>query len=192
MEEIKISQSFSIAEIKHYAIYDVHTRQVIGVYPEASAKNLTNKVLIDREQTENFFDGILPMHTCYVEEVDGILEVVQTQVIKKIDDILHRIPDKEFSNVEDTELLIQFNVNSKKIIFSLSSKMKLRKVKWNNDVEARFVISKYNDPYNFFQIIQFKINDLYNSDLVFDYLGNDTSFSIFTSRIFKKNIIEKI
>lgn len=185
-------KNFSIPEIKYYAIFDAETSAVIGIYPESSAKDLTNKILIDRELAENIFNGVIPMNIFFVDEVDGALELVQTQTIKTIDDILHRIVDKEYSNFVDPDLIISVNYANKRITFSLSSKIRSKRVRWEGSTEARFIFSEYNDPYKFFQVISIKLEDLYNENLEFNFIGPDKNFSVFTSRIFKKNILEKI
>jgi hypothetical protein len=181
-----------IPEIEYYAIFDIYTGSVTGIYPSHSAQFIENKILIDQDLAENIFNGLIPLHICFVEEINGNLELIQTQVIKKIDDILHRVIDKEYADFNDPDLVIQFDNLNKKIIFLLDDKIKSKKIKWNGNTEVKFILSEYNDPYKFFQVISFKLEELYNNKLEFMYTGTCNNFSIFTSRIFKKNVLERL
>jgi hypothetical protein len=196
MEEIESFEEWLsgvvIPEIEYYAIFDPNTGSVTGIYPSHSAESIDHKILIDQDTAENIFNGVIPLHICFVEEINGNLELIQTQVIKKIDDILHRIVDKEYADFTNPDLMISFDSKLKKIIFSLDSKIKSKKIKWDGNTEIKFIFSEYNDPYKFFQVISFKLEDLYNNNLEFNYIGTNNSFSVFTSRIFKKNALEKI
>jgi hypothetical protein len=181
-----------IPEIEYYAIFDIHTGAVTGIYPSHSAQSIENKILIDRDLAESVFNGTIPLNVCFVEETNGNLELIQTQVIKKIDDILHRVIDKEYAKFKDPDLIIQYDILNKKIIFLLDNKIKSKKIKWDGNTEVKFILSEYNDPYKFFQVISFKLEDLYDNNLEFMYTGTCNNFSIFTSRIFKKNVIERL
>jgi hypothetical protein len=195
MEEIKNFdqwlRDFVIPKNEYYAIYNPETYVVTGVYPGHSAASKENKVLIDEDFAQAIFDGRISLSSCFVDISDGSVEVVQTQTIVKIDDILHRIPNKEFSDITESDLSINFNSSKKLLTFFLNEKIKNKKIQWAGNTELRFFITEYNDPHKTLQVIKFKLEDLYKDDLLIDYLGSDLDFSIFTSRIFKKYIFEK-
>jgi len=196
MEEItdfdKWLQEIVIEPIEYYAIYDPQTSEVIGVYPKNSARDIEHKVLIDLELAESILEGKVSLRSFSVDEVDDILQVVQTQSIRKIDDILHRVVSQEFATFEEADLHVTYNTELTEITLSLVEKIKRKKIRWNNHTVLRFLITEYNDPHKIIQVITTTINDLYNNDQTYQYTGADKNFSVFTSRVFKNYIfIEK-
>jgi hypothetical protein len=183
-------KNIDIPKVEYFAIFDTNTRAVIGIYPSHSAKNIPNKILIDKDIAESVFNGIASMSSFFVDDIDGNLELVQTQVVKKIDDILHRIVDRKYADFNNPDLIIQIDILNKKVSFVLDSKVRSKNIRWDKTIKTKFIFSEYNDPYKFFQVIEFKIEDLYKKDLEFKYDGIDDKFSVFTSRIFKKNVLE--
>jgi hypothetical protein len=195
MEEItdfdKWLQTVVIEPVVYYAIYDLHTGAVIGVYPHHAATNIENKILIDTELAESIFSGNISLSSCFVDEVDDTLSIVQTQIVKKIDDILHRISDQQFVPNKNADLYVTFNSESDSISISLSTNTKNKKIKWAGETQLKFFITEYNDPHKVIQIVTTTLNDLYTNDQTYRYIGSDKNFSVFTSRIFKNYIFEK-
>ena len=56
----------------------------------------------------------------------------------------------------------------------------------------QFFITAYNDPHNLYQTIAFQLKDLEQSSKEFIYTGSHNRFSIFTRRILKNYVFEKI
>lgn len=195
MEEVtafdKFLKEFTMPKIEYFAIYDPKTYAVIGVYPGQAASLIKNKVLIDTELAKKILEGHLSLSSCFIDISDETIEVVQTHTIVKIDDILHRIPNRSYTTINNEDLTIQFNEKEKYLKFSLSDKIKNKKIQWAGDTNLQFLITEYNEPHKIYQVIQFKLEDLYKNNLLINYTGDDLDFSIFTSRIFKKYIFEK-
>jgi hypothetical protein len=196
MEEItdfdKWLQEIVIEPIEYYAIYDPQTAEVIGVYPKNSARDIEHKVLIDLELAESILEGKVSLRSFSVDEVDNVLQVVQTQSIRKIDDILHRVVSKEFSTFEEADLCVTFDTELTEITLSLVEKIKRKKIRWDSHAVLRFLITEYNDPHKVIQVITTTLDDLYTNDQTYQYTGTDKKFSVFTSRVFKNYIfIEK-
>ena len=70
--------------------------------------------------------------------------------------------------------------------------LKTRKIRWDGHTEMEFLITSYNDPHNLYQSISFRLEELEENPKEFDYNGTDKRFSIFTRRIFKNYIFEKL
>jgi hypothetical protein len=196
MEEItdfdKWLQTFISEPIEYYAIYNPQTAEVIGIYPKNSAKDIEHKVLIDLDLAESILEGKISLRSCFVDEIDDVLQVVQTQSVRTIDDILHRIVSKEFATFDEPDLCITFNLELNTITLSLIEKLKRKKIRWDNSALLKFLITEYNDPHKVIQVITTTLEDLYITDQTYQYTGADKNFSVFTSRIFKKYIFIKL
>jgi hypothetical protein len=195
MEEItdfdKWLQTFISEPIEYYAIYNPQTAEVIGIYPKNSARDIEHKVLIDLDLAELILEGKVSLRSCFVDEIDNVLQVVQTRSVRTIDDILHRIVSKEFATFDEPDLCVTFNSESNIITLSLVEKLKRKKIRWDNSASLKFLITEYNDPHRVIQVITTPLEDLYITDQTFQYIGIDKTFSVFTSRIFKNYIFEK-
>jgi hypothetical protein len=196
MEEItdfdKWLQTVVVEPIEYYAIYNPQTAEVIGIYPKNSARDIEHKLLIDLDLAESILEGKVSLRSCFVDEVDDVLQVVQTRSVRTIDDILHRVVSKEFATFDEAELCITFNSKLNTITLSLNEKLKRKKIRWDTSALLKFLITEYNDPHKVLQVITTTLEDLYITDQTFDYIGIDKNFSVFTSRIFKNYVIEEI
>jgi hypothetical protein len=179
------------APIEYYAIYNSETGEVTGIYPGHAANNKQNKVLITQDFAEDVFAGIVSLHSCFVDDNEGELQVVQTQSVKKIDDILHRVISQEFTENKEADLYIHYYSTDNILMLSLDEKIKNKKIKFNNDTELKFFITEYNDPYKIIQLVSTTLNNLYKESQKFYYTGTTKKFSVFTSRIFKNYIFIK-
>jgi hypothetical protein len=195
MEEItnfdKWLQTIVVEPIEYYAIYNPQSAEVIGIYPRNSAREIEHKVLIDLDLAESIFEGRVSLRSCFVDEVDDILQVVQTQSVRQIDDILHRVVSKEFATFDEADLCITFNSELNTITLLLIEKLKRKNIRWGNSTVLKFLITEYNDPHKVIQVITTTLENLYITDQTFEYIGTDKNFSVFTSRIFKNYIFEK-
>lgn len=183
-------KNFVIVEPDYYAIYDKKTGVITGVYPEGPAKNLDSKIKITKEFAESIIDGSIPMHHCYVDLSSDSLEIIQVSSLKKIDDILHRIIEKKYSDIETPDLLVNYFRESGTFKFILSEEIRIKRVKWDGDTELKFIISQYNDPHKILDVISFTLDHLYENDLEFKITLSEENFSVFTRRIFKKYVID--
>jgi hypothetical protein len=195
MEEItdfdKWLQMLIVEPVEYYAIYNPQTAEVIGIYPKNSAKDIEHKVLIDLDLAESILEGKVSLRSCFVDEVDDILQVVQTQSVRQIDDILHRVVSKAFATFDEADLCITFNSELNTITLLLIEKLKRKNIRWANSTVLKFLITEYNDPHKVIQVITTTLDDLYNNNQTYQYTGTDKNFSVFTSRIFKNYIFEK-
>lgn len=176
-----------VITVEYWAVYDPLSGQVKGVYPNRSADAYEHKIKIDNEVGEAIGAGRILLSNCFVDFEADTLEIIETKPLIKIDDVLHRIVDQQWSNIKDIDLLI--NVTYNKIVFSLSDKIKSKKrIRYNNDTVLDFYFTSYNDPHELYSIVSFQIQDLIDNDKVIDlHLSN--KFSVYTKRIFKNYVI---
>jgi hypothetical protein len=120
------------------------------------------------------------------------VEIVTRHSLVKIDDVLHRVIDKKYVPDQKNDIVIQFNELENKIIFVLHNSIKTRKIQWDGSTEMQFFITAYNDPHNLYQTIVFQLKDLEQGSKEFIYTAPHKKFSIFTRRILKNYVFEKI
>lgn len=182
-------KNFVPEPVVFYAIYDNTTGAVTGVYPEHSCSDIKHKIKIDSDLAVSIFDGIVSITNCFVDLNSETFEVIQKESLRKIDDILHRIPEVEYSNIENPDVMITLKEND--LSFSLSDSIKNKKIKWDGDTVLKFLVTEYNDPHKFHDVISFTLDDLYSQTQNFNYKGPLGKFSIFTNRILKTYAIKK-
>jgi hypothetical protein len=192
MDFDKWLESFIPKEIEYYAIYDPHTSAVTGVYPDHAAIDIEHKLKIDKDIAESIFEGKISLTSCFVDVIDDNLELIQITSLIKIDDILHRIPDIKYFKFDNPDIFIQFLSEKNLIKIQLSNKLKKKSIRWNGDTKLKFIICAYNDPHKIYQLIDLTLDQLFINDITIPYVGDNSQFSVFTARIFKNYIFEKI
>jgi hypothetical protein len=176
-------------ELKFYAVFDSKTGSVTGVYPSNALTETKNFVEIDQETAQLISDGKLKLNSCFVDMSSGNFEIAEVRSLVKIDDVLHRVVAKEWSDITDPDVLIKHNVVKNTLTFELHKKYKTRKIHWDGSTAMTFLVTDYNDPNVVRDVITFSIDDLSNSPQVkeFDKLEK---FSVYTKRLFPLYVIE--
>jgi hypothetical protein len=178
--------------VEHYAIFDESTGSIKAVYPGHACENLKNKILVDTELAESLLSGKISLSSCMVDFASDEPQILQKQGLRKIDDIFHRVIDKRYSDVEDPDVLITYNLEKKKIVFQISESYKKRKYKWDASTNLNFIVSEYNDPHLVKVLINIKLEDLLNKNVEIDFDNSGNKFSIFTRRILKKYLFQTV
>jgi len=175
-------------EVEYWAVYDPDTGKVQGVYPNSSADAFKHKIKIDKDIGEAIGDGRISLFNCYIDFESDSLEIVEVQSLIKIDDILHRIIDSRWTNVQNPELTIK--VKNDIVNFSLSEIVKSKKrIHYSGDTLMNFYITAYNDPNVLYEKITIQLDKLITDDITFKINNLPIKFSIYTRRIFKKYIV---
>jgi hypothetical protein len=185
-------EQYSPPEVEFWAIYNPDTSAVVGIYPSPAADEKKHKIKIERELAEDIQNGIIRMSSCFVDLDAEVIEIVEKHSLTKIDDILHRLVDKKYSSVQDPDIVVKYNEEDHKLTFVMTPILKTRKIRWDGHTEVEFLITSYNDPHCLYQVISFKLEELEESPREFIYNGVDQRFSIFTRRIFKNYVFEKV
>jgi hypothetical protein len=194
-------ESLPAVEVSYYAIFDSKTGQVTGIYPEYAARDIENKILIDKEIAESVFDGRTTSHSYIVDLTTASLEFIEVQTLTKIDDVLHRIVDKKWSTVVDNDVFLTYDRANKTLTFELSIKyngtravknVTSKRVHWNGSTEMLFLITSYNDPNGLFYTASATIDSLIENKKVLFDVELPVHFSVYTRRIFKNYVIEEL
>lgn len=174
-------------EIVYWAVYDPETGKVKGIYPNESADAFNYKIKIDNEMGEAISEGKISLTNCYIDFESDTLEITEIKSLLKIDDVLHRIANSRWENIENPELTI--TLTNEELKFSLSDNAKGKKrIHYSGDTVMNFYITEYNDPNLLLEKISIQIDELIKDEKSFN-INLPERFSIYTRRIFKKYIL---
>ena len=182
-------KNYTPPEIYYYAIYNPETYQVIGIYPSYAAEAEKYKLKIDRDLAEDIQNGVVKMNTCFVDSESDTLEIIEKHSLRKIDDIVYRIPDSKYVDVTEADVVINVDIKNNIILFKLIDNLKTRKVMYDESTDMQFFVTEYNDPHKVIQTVTFKLNDIRSKEQSLKYKGQSLRFSIFTRRLFKKYVM---
>lgn len=184
-------KSLPVVEIKYFALFDPSNGKVKGIYPNHSVPDTNSKIEIDEEIAQSILEGRTSLGSFIVNTEDNKLEIVEIKNLTKIDDVLHRIIDSQWSDINDPDIILLSNKKNKKIKIELSEKFyKSRKIYWNGNTEMSFLITEYNDPNALYDIVSITIDELFNKKVVEFLVDFPQEFSVYTRRIFKNYILQ--
>jgi hypothetical protein len=194
--------NYTPQEPEYVAVFEPLTGAVKSVGPSHAFENEPNKIPVDRELAEAIIAGTIKIGSCIIDPSSNSLEISEVKNVFKIDDVLHRIISKEYSDVEKHDLYVIYDTVDKTLIIELSEEyggtkrlpdkfqpVKAKKVIWDGDTEMDFLITEYNDPNILFKMVSVKINSLIGNYVVFQNIDYD-NFSVYTRRLFKNCVIE--
>lgn len=195
----EILQQFEQHRDKYSAVYDPESGNIISVGPSIALQSMEHKIDLDKDLAEDILTGKIRISNCFLDLTTGSLEIIETRSIRKIDDVLHRVPLSGFSEDQLTDVFITYNKKSKEIKFELSNELegakktgtgKKRKIHWSGDTVMDFYLTKYNDPHWIFYEFDIKIDDLKNKTKKYKLKDVPEKFSVFTRRILKNYLLE--
>lgn len=196
MEEIVISH-----EISYLAEYNPETGEVLSIGPKIALQDRKYIIPIENETAEDVIQGKIRIQCCFVDINSQTFEISEVKQVHKMDDVLHRIISKEWTDIEKPDLHILDS--DRKLIFKLTEELggiyiqdekyqpiKKRKILWDGDTDLNFLITDYNDPNILYKMITIKLNELIGKEKIVDIRDVPANYSIYTRRIFKDYVIE--
>ena len=207
MEEIIDLESFMagivLPKITYVAVFDPDTGAVTSVGPSYAFPNEKFILDLDEETALSIIEGRTKIHSCYVDPTSNTLELSEVKTVSKIDDVLHRIVELQWSDIEKPDIYITYSNN--KLIFQLTEELqgtyilaekfqpaKKRKVRWDGDTQLHFFVTEYNDPNILHASVVLTLSDIIAKDYVVKVAELPEKFSVYTRRIFKNYVIEKV
>jgi hypothetical protein len=197
---IKLSQTLS--ELTYSATFNPKTGAVISVGPSHIFINEENKIPLDKETAEQIIEGNIKVNSCFVDITGGKLEIAEIQSVYKIDDVLHRIIEKKWSDIIKPEIFLSYNKTKKTLTVELTEEfygtkkvpkkyhpISKRKVIWSGETAMSFLITDYNDPNILYKMVSLTVADLVEKKKVFQDIELPDRFSIYTRRIFKNYVL---
>lgn len=197
-------ENYTPPEITYFAVFNPDTGQVTSVGPSYAFTDIKHKIPIDLEIAEMILEGKIKIHSCVVDIQAGTLEIAEVKSVFKIDDVLHRIISKEWTEIEKPDIYITYDRSKKSMKFELTEEfsgtyklaekfqpVKARKIHWDGDTVMNFLVTEYNDPNILNKMISFKISDLIGQAKIIRSLDLPEKFSVYTRRVFKNYLIEE-
>ena len=209
MEEIVDLEEFvkniQLPELTYSATFDPTTGAVIAVGPSYVFESNPNKISLDKETAEQIIEGKIKVTSCFVDINGGNLEIAEIQSVYKIDDVLHRIVEKKWSDITKPEIFLSYNKNKKTLTVELTEEfygtkkvpkkyhpISKRKVIWSGETRMNFLITDYNDPNILYLMVSLTVSDLVGKKKIIKDLDLPERFSIYTRRIFKNYVLDDL
>lgn len=187
-------------EVTYVAEFNPLTGKVLSVGPKHAFENSRNIIDVDREIAELIIEGKIKISDCIVDIHSNTLEMIEIKNIFKIDDVLHRIISKEWTEVERPDIYITYDSSLNNLVFELTEeyhgtkkldeKVTPRNIIWDGDTALNFLVTDYNDPNILYEMISIKISDLIGKQVVVENVEVPNRFSVYTRRVFKNYVIE--
>jgi hypothetical protein len=163
---------------------------VLALHPGQTVNQIKNKIQVDNSIAIAIYEQGETLRHYKVDVISGrVIKVNLASItgLHKIDDVLHRVIDKRWSNVTKPDIAIEYNRQESLLTFKINPLLKT--VEWQGDQEMVFLITEYNDPNVLQEMISFNVNELVKYPQRFT-LNLPKKFSIYTRRIFDKYTYE--
>lgn len=196
----KLIETAAQQKIDYCVIYNRDTGEIIGVGPTFAFKEYTNKLEIEKDLALDMINSKVKMSSYIIDFENGELQLVENKSLVKIDDVLHRIPEKSWVDTDEFDLFVDVDKNKKIISFEFSenlggtrkseTKSHKKKMKWEGQSVMDFYITDYNDPNIFYEVFTFTIFQLREKKIEYKNIDLPEKFSVYTRRLFKNYVLE--
>jgi len=187
------------APVKYVVVYDQLTGAVTSVGPDYSFPDEEHMVDIDSETALAIITAEIQIHHCQIDIHSGNLEIAEIKTLNKLDDVLHRIPLIQYTDIVKPDIYLTYTAKNQTLKVQLSTEFsgtkkykdanKQRKFVWDGSTVMDFLITEYNDPNLIYKMFSVKINDLVGKTVTIKNVSYD-NFSVYTRRLFKNYVIE--
>ena len=163
---------------------------VLALHPGFNVDHIKNKIQVDLDIALGIYERGETLRQYKVDTISGkVIKVTLASItgLNKIDDVLHRVIDKRWSNVTKPDISIEYDRAESLLTFKINPLLKT--VEWQGDQDMVFLITAYNDPNVLQEMISFNVNELVKYPHRFK-LELPKKFSIYTRRIFDKYTYE--
>jgi hypothetical protein len=193
MEEIldfdKWLVKYQPAEIKYFAAYDPVEGTVSSIGSEIALAGESNKTLVDTELALKVLEGSLPIHRCYVDLNTKTVNIAEIKSMVKVNDVLHRIIEAEYSLVSEHDIVVTYERISKKFTIR-SGKGDNISSHWSADTPMSYYLTDYNDPNVVHKIVDITISDILSGPTIVNNIELPDRFSVYTKRLFRNYVLE--
>lgn len=197
------AETFEVPEIEYLAVFDPIDGRIKAVGPKVAFANEKHKVPMDRETAELIIEGKILINSCSVDVSGNTVSISESRALYKIDDVLHRIIEKEHADFEKPDVFLSYNRKKKQLTVELTEEfygtkklnkkfhpIKKKRVNWAGTTEMNFLITDYNDPNVLHRIFSLTVSDLVENKTVIADLDLPEKFSVYTRRLFKNYVME--
>jgi len=177
-------KTVEILEETYFFEYDADGN-VVALHPGPISDQTKNKIQIDNSIALAIYDQGETLRHYKVDVISGrVIKASLASItgLRKIDDILHRVIDKRWTNITKPDISIEYNRQESLLTFNINPLLKT--LEWQGEQEMIFLITEYNDPNVLHEMISFNVNELvkYPQRVA---LNRQDKFSVYTRRIFE-------
>ncbi len=196
-EEIKLEP------VTYVAVFDPDTGAVTSVGPSSAFKDVNNSIPVDNDLAEMIIEGKINIFNCAVDVRDLTLEILEKKTVSKIDDLLHRVINKDWTEIDNPDIYITFDSNNNTLTFELTEEfggtfllqdkyqpVTKRKIIWDGETVLNFYVTEYNDPNILYKKYNVLLKDLVDSKITYNNVEMPPKFSIYTRRVLKNYVLE--
>jgi len=189
--------------IEYAMVYDPESGQGLSIGPSHAFESEKYKIPVDSEKAELIIEGKIRLSSCFVDFRNNSLEITEVKNIFKIDDVLHRVISRQWTEIDRPDIYITYDKAKCTMKFELTEEfngtkkmpkkyqpVSKRKVLWDGETVMNFLITEYNDPNILYSMLAIKISDLSGKSKTIKNLELPDKFSLYTRRVFKNYIIE--
>lgn len=197
MEEIIIEP------VTYSATFDTDSGQVTAVGPSIAFKDVPNSISVENDIAEMIIEGKINISNCAVDVRNMTFELIEKKVVTKIDDVLHRVINKDWTEIDNPDIYITFDRNNQTLTFELTEEfggtfvlpekyqpVTKRKIIWDGETVLNFYITEYNDPNILYKKHNLLLKDLVDSKITYTNIEMPEKFSIYTRRVLKNYVLE--
>ena len=184
-------KNLEIPEETYFFEFD-NDGNVMALHPGQSVGGIKNKIQGANSIALAIYESGETLRHYKVDIISGrVLKVNLASItgLHKIDDVLHRVIDKRWTNVTKPDIAIEYNRTDSLLTFKINPLLKT--VEWHGDQEMVFLITEYNDPNVLQKMISFNVNELVKYPQRIN-VELQKKFSIYTRRIFDKYTFEEL
>lgn len=206
MEEVKdFFEEIKFEPTTYVGLFNEITGEIYCVGPSHAYTEEKNKISIDNDIAEMIIEGKINLFNCVVDLRDFSFELIERKLVSKIDDVLHRIVDSNWSDMDRPDIIVSFNKDLNSLTVELTEEfggtyilpgkyqpVAKRKVLWSGDTSLNFYFTEYNDPNVLYSKHSILLKDLIDSKIIIEGLTLPEKFSIYTRRVLKNYILKII
>jgi len=181
--------NYQPSEIKYFAAYNPIEGTVSAIGSEIALAGEANKTLVDTELALKVLEGSLPIHRCYVDLDTKTVNIAEIKSIVKVNDVLHRIIESEYSLVSEHDIVVIYERTSKKFTIR-SGKDDNISSHWSADTPMSYYLTDYNDPNVVHKIVDITISDILSGPTIVNNIELPDRFSVYTKRLFRNYVLE--
>ncbi len=202
----KVTDIFSdiqITPVSYMACYNPISGEVYAVGPSSAFTKEQSVIPLEKEMAEMIIEGEINIINCAVDTRSMTFELVEKKTVTKIDDVLHKISEQNWTDVECPDIFLTYD--KKKNIFTIElteefygtkvlpkkyQPVTKRKIIWSGETVLNFYVTEYNDPHILYAQFEVLLKDLIDSKITIKALSVPDKFSVYTRRVLKNYVIK--
>jgi hypothetical protein len=206
MEEIiSFDESVKFFPVKYKATFNPISGEVYAVGPSIAFTGEKHTIDLENDLAEMIIEGKINIINCAVDIRSMTFELLEKKTVAKIDDILHKIIEDKWSEIDCPDIFLTYNKKKKEFTVELTEEFfgtkKLpkkyqpvtkRKIIWDGETALNFYVTEYNDPHKLYSQFKVLIKDLNDSKIVIKDIDVPSKFTVYTRRVLKNYTIKII